>query len=67
MTPRERFTAAGVRSARKLGYTPDWLRDCASVCRRDALAYTSEEARENALALAHHYEQVAAALEAEES
>jgi len=65
MTPRERFTAAGVRSARKLGYTPDWLRHRAAVYRHNARAYTSEEAREQALGLAYHYEQVADALETE--
>lgn len=57
--------AAGVRSARKLGYTATFLRDRAAVYRHNALAYTSEEAREQALGLAYHYEQVADALETE--
>lgn len=57
------LTACSVASARKMGHTPAYLRQRADIFRRRAADYATERARENALALAHHFEQVAAALE----
>ena len=58
-----RTPSPSAASARRLGFTPGWLRGRAATYRAEAARYSTPEIRERTLALAYHYERVADELE----